>query len=209
MELSTDAQTPTHTRSLRHSFFRAISAPREALIAAHSADGLSFFLLLFSFFVPIPNFPQRNFARGSPRNDDRQLGRPTTSPVLSLFVRISFFQSRSLPAIGSPPRNLGLERQSSVQLRRRRPSGVQNRPLLGVFSATQLHKGNRIIETYGAGDGNRTHFRNLGWYWASWFPFPPHGQKMIAQPASATDEARALHRSLCLSAGIRRLMPSG
>jgi hypothetical protein len=31
-----------------------------------------------------------------------------------------------------------------------------------VFSATQPHKGNRIIETYGAGDGNRTHVRMLG-----------------------------------------------
>ena len=30
------------------------------------------------------------------------------------------------------------------------------------FSATQPHKGNRIIETYGAGDGNRTHVRSLG-----------------------------------------------
>src|SRR6266550_3080833 len=45
---------------------------------------------------------------------------------------------------------------------RRRPSGVQNPPFLGVFSATQPHKGNRIIETYGAGDGNRTHVRSLG-----------------------------------------------
>src|SRR5437016_368572 len=43
-----------------------------------------------------------------------------------------------------------------------RPSGVQNRPFLGVFSATQPHKGNGIIETYGAGDGNRTHVRSLG-----------------------------------------------
>src|SRR6267378_7314737 len=45
---------------------------------------------------------------------------------------------------------------SSVQLMAWRPSGVQNRPFLGAFSATQPHKGNRIIETYGAGDGNRT-----------------------------------------------------
>src|SRR5882762_3979364 len=51
---------------------------------------------------------------------------------------------------------------SSVQLMAWRPSGVQNRPFLGVFSATQPHKGNRIIETYGAGDGNRTHVRSLG-----------------------------------------------
>jgi hypothetical protein len=38
----------------------------------------------------------RNFAPGSPSNDDRQLGRPTTSPFLSLLRRISLFQSSSL-----------------------------------------------------------------------------------------------------------------
>ena len=59
--------------------------------------GLSFLLLLFSFFVPIASFPQTNFAPGSPRKDDRQLGQPTTSPVLSLLMRISLSQSRSLP----------------------------------------------------------------------------------------------------------------
>jgi hypothetical protein len=32
---------------------------------------------------------------------------------------------------------------SSVQLMAWRPAGVQNRPFLGVFSATQPHKGNR------------------------------------------------------------------
>jgi hypothetical protein len=41
-------------------------------------------------------FPQRNFAPGSPSNDDRQLGRPPASPLLSLLKRISLFQSRSL-----------------------------------------------------------------------------------------------------------------
>jgi hypothetical protein len=42
-----------------------------------------------------------------------------------------------------------------------RPSSVQNRSLSRVFSATQPRKGNRVIETYGAGDGNRTQARNL------------------------------------------------
>jgi hypothetical protein len=46
--------------------------------------------------------------------------------------------------------------------RRRRPCGGQNRPFIGVFSATQPHKGNRIIVSYGAGDGNRTNVRSLG-----------------------------------------------
>jgi len=48
--------------------------------------------------------------------------------------------------------------------------GVQlaSKPFLGVFSATQPHKGNRIIEIYGygAGDGNRTMFE-------AWIRFKP------------------------------------
>ena len=32
-------------------------------------------MLLFSFFVPVPSFPQKNIAPGSPRNDDRPLDR--------------------------------------------------------------------------------------------------------------------------------------
>src|ERR1700733_5698234 len=43
-----------------------------------------------------------------------------------------------------------------------RPSSVQNPPLCRVFSPTQPRKGNRVIKTYGAGDGNRTHVRSLG-----------------------------------------------
>src|SRR6516165_1420477 len=41
-----------------------------------SISGLRFlsFLLLFSFFVPVPSFPQKNIAPGSPRNNDRPLG---------------------------------------------------------------------------------------------------------------------------------------
>src|SRR5487761_1485226 len=38
------------------------------------------FLLLFSSFVPVPSFPQKNIAPGSPGNNDRPLDRPTTSP---------------------------------------------------------------------------------------------------------------------------------
>jgi len=40
-------------------------------------------------------FPRKNFAPGSPGNGDLQLGRPTVSSPLSLFKRISNFQSRS------------------------------------------------------------------------------------------------------------------
>src|SRR5437660_525284 len=95
-------ETDSHA-TLRHSFFQAIGATRGALTAAHVPTGLSFFLLLFSFLVPIASFPQRNFAPGSPRNDDRKLGRPTTSPVLSLLMRISLSQSRSLPTFDCLP----------------------------------------------------------------------------------------------------------
>src|SRR6267378_3915899 len=70
--------------------------PVELLLPPTVPTGLSFFLLLFSFFVTIASFPIRNFAPGSPRNDDRQLDRPTTSPVF--LMRISLSQSRSLPA---------------------------------------------------------------------------------------------------------------
>src|SRR5438105_4694101 len=34
------------------------------------------------------SFPPKNFAPGSPRNDDRQLARPRASPVLSLLKRL-------------------------------------------------------------------------------------------------------------------------
>src|SRR6266576_7156085 len=86
------AQTSTHTRCLRRSFFQPLAPPVELLFPPTVPTGLSFFLLLFSFLVPIANFPQRNFAPGSPRNDERQLGRPTTSPVLSLLMRIFLSQ---------------------------------------------------------------------------------------------------------------------
>ena len=36
----------------------------------------------FFFFPAFPSFPQRNFAPGSPSNDDGQLPRPLASPVL-------------------------------------------------------------------------------------------------------------------------------
>src|SRR5271165_2081053 len=54
----------------------------------------------FSEFFMCWGFPQKNFAPGSPESDDLQLGRPTVSPLLSFFKRISHFQSRSLrPAV--------------------------------------------------------------------------------------------------------------
>jgi integrase len=47
----------------------------------------------FSEFFMCWGFPQKNFAPGSPRSDDFQLGRPTVSPLLSFFKRISHLQS--------------------------------------------------------------------------------------------------------------------
>src|SRR6266581_2876874 len=38
----------------------------------------------------------------------------------------------------------------------------QNPHFVRRFSATSRHKGNRIIRSYGAGDGNRTHVRRPG-----------------------------------------------
>ena len=43
---------------------------------------LSFVALLFFFLPAFPSFPQRNFAPGSPKNDDRRLRRPLASPFL-------------------------------------------------------------------------------------------------------------------------------
>src|SRR5271165_4921703 len=38
---------------------------------------------------------------------------------------------------------------------------------MGRFSATSRQKGNRIIRSYGAGDGNRTHVRSLGSFYTA------------------------------------------
>ena len=48
-------------------------------VSFHKAS-VSFFFAPFSFFVPIPSFPQKNSASGATRNDDRQLGRPIAFP---------------------------------------------------------------------------------------------------------------------------------
>jgi hypothetical protein len=40
--------------------------------------------LSFPFFFYSPSFSRRNFTPGSPGIDDRQLGRSTASPVLTL-----------------------------------------------------------------------------------------------------------------------------
>src|SRR6266550_8024801 len=108
VELPTDAEKPTHTRPSGIRSSKPLVPPVELLLPPTVPTGLSFFLLLFSFFVPIASFPQRNFAPGSPRNDDRQLGRPTTSPVLSLLMCISLSQSRSLPTSECFQGNLAL-----------------------------------------------------------------------------------------------------
>jgi hypothetical protein len=61
-----------------------------------------------------------------------------------------------------------IERRSRASFRQRRPIVhasvhlASKQAIFRVFSATQPHKGNRIIESYGAGDGNRTHVRSLG-----------------------------------------------
>src|SRR5262249_51357905 len=68
------------------------------------STGLPFlsFLLLFSFFVPFPGFPQKNFAPGTPRNDDRQFRRPAAYPLSSPLLPIPLIESKSPLASGSP-----------------------------------------------------------------------------------------------------------
>ena len=63
--------------------------------------GLPFFLARFFSFCACFYFSHKNIAPGSPRNDDRLLGRPTASPVLSLrssFATFFLFE-RSAEAI--------------------------------------------------------------------------------------------------------------
>jgi hypothetical protein len=69
---------------------------------------LTKFSEFFMCWIRVPSFPQGNFAPGSPRNDERPLGRPMASPLLSLLRRISLFQSRSLLAADRLQGNLGL-----------------------------------------------------------------------------------------------------
>src|SRR6266852_5509401 len=56
VELPTDAEKPTHTRSLRHSLFQAIGTTREALIAAHCAQPAFLFAPLFLSLCLSPAF---------------------------------------------------------------------------------------------------------------------------------------------------------
>jgi hypothetical protein len=61
VELPTDAEKPTHTRSLRHSFFQAIGATREALIAAHSARRRFFLFAPLFFLCAYPQLSTKKF----------------------------------------------------------------------------------------------------------------------------------------------------
>src|SRR2546426_6168446 len=97
VELPTDAQKPTHTRSLRHSFFQAIGATPEALIAAHSPQCPPAFLSFCSSFVSLCLSPA--FHKEISRLDrlERTIANsvdPLHPPVLSLLMRISLSQSR-------------------------------------------------------------------------------------------------------------------
>src|SRR5215469_2948282 len=62
---------------------------------------VSFFFAPF-FFLPFPGFPQKNFAPGTSRNDDRQFRRPTAYPLSSSLLRIPLIESKSPLASGSP-----------------------------------------------------------------------------------------------------------
>src|SRR5262249_20857684 len=78
-----------------------------------------------------------------------------------------------------------------------RPSGVQNRPFSGGTSATQPPKGNRVIEVYGAGDGNRTHVRSLG---STVLASPLSTHRTTRSLAyAATSKRNSMARLLCTS----------
>src|SRR5437899_2842569 len=86
-------------------------------VSFHRPSVLSF-LLLFSFFVPLPSFPQRNVTPGSPRSDDRQLGRSIASPVLPLIVIPLSDLSMPEKTHGCSSRNHSAIRLSLVLFRR-------------------------------------------------------------------------------------------
>ncbi len=69
---------------IRHQLVRRVSTTLRQVFAK------------FSEFFMCWGFPPKNVAPGSPGSDDLQLGRPTVSPLLSFFKRMSHFQSRSL-----------------------------------------------------------------------------------------------------------------
>ena len=77
----------------------------------------------------------------------------------SFFVASTTQKCRYFPAIFATNR---ARSDSASNRKMRRPTSVQNKLFHGVFSATQPRKGNRVIKSYGAGDGNRTHVRSLG-----------------------------------------------
>jgi hypothetical protein len=91
-------QTPKQNRNTRSmtlgSVKNSVAGACQRLLDRCSRSLVSFSCV--GFFVPIRGFPQRNFAPGSPRNDDRQPGRSTASPISSLLKRIALFQSGSL-----------------------------------------------------------------------------------------------------------------
>ena len=74
------------------------------------------------------------------------------------------------PDLGSVNSWLFVQRRSKASMSgvdvleqfRGRTSLEQNPQFMGRFSARSRRKGNRIIRSYGAGDGNRTHFQTLG-----------------------------------------------
>jgi len=76
---------PLKSRALLARLFSSRGGnPRSLRIstAASVSTGLLFFLL-FSFFLLRPRISAKNFASGSPRNDDSELGRPVVSLIFS------------------------------------------------------------------------------------------------------------------------------
>jgi len=75
--------------------FSIVSFPFLSLfrLSVFLASNQFFVLARFLLFVSVPRFPRKDIAPGSPESDDLRLGRPTACLVVSLFGRISLFQS--------------------------------------------------------------------------------------------------------------------
>jgi hypothetical protein len=81
--------------------------------------------------------------------------------------------SSALRAIGQPAHrdsmgispDLWISKSQPRPIVSKRPTGVQNRRVLGYFQ--RLNRVSCVIEVYGAGDGNRTHVRSLGSFYTA------------------------------------------
>src|ERR1700739_1310237 len=87
-------------------------------------------------------------------------GSPATS-ALSIASRSGLEQAKQVHGMGHSSLICGRADKSWNKCNSFGTSLEQNHQFMGRFSATSRRRGNRINNSYGAGDGNRTHVRTL------------------------------------------------